>query len=34
VKTLAIYLMCGSGTPELAEAAVQGGADIDELGFA
>jgi tryptophan synthase alpha chain len=33
VKTLAIYLMCGPGTPELAEAAVEGGADIVELGF-
>jgi tryptophan synthase alpha chain len=33
VKTLAIYLMCGTGTPELAEAAVEGGADIVELGF-
>jgi tryptophan synthase alpha chain len=33
VKTLAIYLMCGSDTPELAEAAVEGGADIVELGF-
>ena len=33
VKTLAIYLMCGSSTPELAEAAVEGGADIVELGF-
>ena len=33
MKTLAIYLMCGSGTPELAEAAVKGGADIVELGF-
>jgi len=33
VKTLAIYLMCGGGTPELAEAAVEGGADIVELGF-
>jgi tryptophan synthase alpha chain len=33
VKTLAIYLMCGSSTPELAEAAVDGGADIVELGF-
>jgi tryptophan synthase alpha chain len=32
-KTLAIYLMCGAGTPELAEAAVEGGADIVELGF-
>src|SRR5438046_6865274 len=25
--------MCGPGTPELAEAAVEGGADIVELGF-
>ena len=33
VKTLAIYLMCGASTPELAEAAVDGGADIVELGF-
>ena len=33
MKTLAIYLMCGGGTPELAEAAVEGGADIVELGF-
>jgi len=33
VKTLAIYLMCGPETPELAEAAVEGGADIVELGF-
>jgi tryptophan synthase alpha chain len=33
MKTLAIYLMCGAGTPELAEAAVDGGADIVELGF-
>ena len=33
VKTLAIYLMCGAGTPELTEAAVEGGADIVELGF-
>jgi tryptophan synthase alpha chain len=33
VKTLAIYLMCGAGAPELAEAAVEGGADIVELGF-
>jgi tryptophan synthase alpha chain len=32
-KTLAIYLMCGPGTPELAEAAVEGGADLVELGF-
>jgi tryptophan synthase alpha chain len=33
VKKLAIYLMCGAGTPELAVAAVEGGADIVELGF-
>ena len=33
MKTLAIYLMCGRRTPELAEAAVDGGADIVELGF-
>jgi tryptophan synthase alpha chain len=33
VKRLAIYLMCGRRTPELAEAAVEGGADLIELGF-
>src|SRR5436305_4401643 len=33
MKTLVIYLMCGAATPELAEAAVEGGADIVELGF-
>src|SRR5216110_552501 len=33
MKTLAIYLMCGAATPKLAEAAVEGGADIVELGF-
>jgi tryptophan synthase alpha chain len=33
VKTLAIYLMSGREAPELAEAAVEGGADIVELGF-
>ena len=33
MKTLAIYLMCGPDTPELAEAAVEGGADLVELGF-
>jgi tryptophan synthase alpha chain len=33
VKTLAIYLMCGRSTPELAAAAVEGGADLVELGF-
>jgi tryptophan synthase alpha chain len=32
-KTLVVYLMAGSETPELAEAAVEGGADIVELGF-
>lgn len=32
-KTLVIYLMSGSDTPELAEAAVRGGADLVELGF-
>jgi len=33
VKRLAVYLMCGADTPELAEAAVEGGADLIELGF-
>jgi len=33
MKTLVVYLMAGRETPELAEAAVQGGADILELGF-
>ena len=33
MKTLVIYLMAGRQTPELAEAAVAGGADIVELGF-
>ena len=33
MKRLAIYLMCGPETPELAEAAVEGGADLVELGF-
>jgi len=32
-KTLAIYLMAGPDTPELAEAAADGGADLVELGF-
>jgi tryptophan synthase alpha chain len=32
-KTLAIYLMSDPDTPELAEAAVDGGADLVELGF-
>ena len=33
MSALAIYLMCGPETPELAEAAVEGGADLLELGF-
>jgi tryptophan synthase alpha chain len=33
MKTLVIYLMCGAETPALAEAAVDGGADVVELGF-
>jgi tryptophan synthase alpha chain len=33
MKRLAIYLMSGEDTPELAEAAVEGGADLVELGF-
>jgi tryptophan synthase alpha chain len=32
-KALSIYLMCGPETPELAAAAVAGGADLLELGF-
>lgn len=32
-KTLVIYLMAGAAAPELARAAVEGGADIVELGF-
>jgi tryptophan synthase alpha chain len=32
-KTLVIYLMAEPETPELAQAAVEGGADIIELGF-
>lgn len=32
-KRLAIYLMAGRALPELATAAVEGGADIVELGF-
>jgi tryptophan synthase alpha chain len=32
-KTLVIYLMAGRETPQLAAAAVAGGADIIELGF-
>jgi tryptophan synthase alpha chain len=33
VKKLVIYLMAGAATPELAAAAVAGGADLIELGF-
>jgi tryptophan synthase alpha chain len=33
MKRLAVYLMCGPETPALAEAAVEGGADLVELGF-
>jgi tryptophan synthase alpha chain len=33
VKQLVIYLMAGRETPELAAAAVEGGADLVELGF-
>jgi tryptophan synthase alpha chain len=33
VKTLVIYLMAGRDTPDLAEAAVAGGADVVEIGF-
>jgi tryptophan synthase alpha chain len=33
VKKLVVYLMSGPETPELAAAAVEGGADIVELGF-
>ena len=33
MKRLAVYLMCDRDTPQLAEAAVAGGADLIELGF-
>ena len=33
MKRLVVYLMAGAETPELAQAAVAGGADIVELGF-
>jgi tryptophan synthase alpha chain len=33
VKKLVVYLMSGRETPELAAAAVEGGADLVELGF-
>ena len=32
-KTLVVYLMSGSDTPELAAAAIAGGADLLEIGF-
>jgi tryptophan synthase alpha chain len=32
-KKLVVYLVCEPETPELAEAAVEGGADVIELGF-
>jgi tryptophan synthase alpha chain len=32
-QALVVYLMCGPETPELAQAAVEGGADLVELGF-
>ncbi len=33
MKTLVVYLMAGRDTPDLAEAAVAGGADVVEIGF-
>jgi tryptophan synthase alpha chain len=33
VKRLAVYLMAGTEAPELADAAVAGGADLVEIGF-
>ncbi|HZB23640.1 MAG TPA: tryptophan synthase subunit alpha [Gaiellaceae bacterium] len=33
MKRLVVYLMCGGDAPELAAAAVAGGADLVELGF-
>ena len=33
MNKLVVYVMCGPETPELAEAAVDGGADLVELGF-
>jgi tryptophan synthase alpha chain len=33
MKKLVVYLMAGPDTPELAEAAVDGGADLIEIGF-
>jgi tryptophan synthase alpha chain len=33
MKRLSLYLMAGAQTPDLAEAAVEGGADLLEIGF-
>ena len=33
MKALVVYLMCGPESPQLAEAAVDAGADVVELGF-
>src|SRR5205823_9654447 len=33
MKALVVYLMSGASTPELAEAAADGGTDVVELGF-
>src|SRR5438094_1964457 len=33
MKALVVYLMSGASTPELAEAAADGGADVVEIGF-
>ena len=33
MRALVVYLMCGPETPDLAEAAVDAGADVVELGF-
>ena len=33
MKRLAVYLMAGGATPDLADAAVAGGADLIEIGF-
>ena len=33
MKRLVVYLMAGADTPDLAEAAVEGGADLIEIGF-
>ena len=33
MSVLVVYLMAGADTPELAEAAVEGGADLIEIGF-